>query len=262
MSRLRIAWRGSRLVLHVVIGIVLTPLVMRRDPATRVWRTSPAITSWWHGRVARILRLEISTSGFRPQAPALMVANHVSWLDIIVLGHLTPTCFLSKHEVRGWPVIGWLARAAGTLFIRRGGGQASMVSQSIGRRLAQNGLLTLFPEGTTTSGHDVRPFFSRLFAAAIETGTPVVPTSVRYHIEGAHDPIAPYIGDQSLAQNMLGLMGRGRNQVHVHFADPLHHQGLDRKSLAEHTRKIIVESLNNTGPGGTEPLVQVESKRA
>ena len=115
MSRLRIAWRGSRLVLHVVIGIVLTPLVMRRDPATRVWRTSPAITSWWHGRVARILRLEISTSGFRPQAPALMVANHVSWLDIIVLGHLTPTCFLSKHEVRGWPVIGWLARAAGTL---------------------------------------------------------------------------------------------------------------------------------------------------
>ena len=263
MSRLRIAWRGSRLVIHIIVGILITPLVIRRDPLTRQWRTNPYVTSWWHGRVASILRLEITTSGYRPQSPALIVSNHVSWLDIIVLGHLTPTSFLSKHEVREWPVIGWLATAAGTLFIRRGGGQASLISQAIGDRLASDGLLTLFPEGTTTDGRDVRPFFSRLFGAAIDTGTPIVPTSLRYHVRGEHDPIAPYTDQQSLAENLLGLMKRPCNQVHVHFADPVHHKGMDRKSLAEHTRKVIVQSLKNTGPGtNTDKARPAESQQA
>jgi len=261
LSKLRVVWRGSRLLVHLIIGVVLTPLVIRRDPATGEWRTNPYVASWWHGRVASILRLEITISGYRPQAPALVVCNHISWLDIIVLGHLTPTAFLSKHEVRKWPVIGWLAARSGTLFIRRGGGQASAISQAIGDRLAQDGLLTLFPEGTTTDGRDVRPFFSRLFSAAIETGTPIVPTSLRYHVDGEHDPVAPYIDNQSLGANLLGLLRRAGNQVHVHFADPVHHEGRDRKALAEHTRKIIVKSLNYTGPGSDTKQPAVEDAK-
>lgn len=248
MNHLRIAWRGSRLAFHLVLGIILTPIITRRDPNTGDKRTNPYVTCWWHGRLASILGVEITTSGYRPQPPALMVANHVSWLDIIVLGHLTPTCFLSKHEVREWPLIGWLATRSGTLFIRRGGGQAAAISVAIGDRLAQNGLLTLFPEGTTTDGRDVRPFFSRLFGASIETATPIVPTAIRYHIDGEHDPVAPYIDDQSLAENLLGLMKRRRNQVHVHFGEPVQHKGADRKTLAAATRKVIVDSLDRTRP--------------
>ncbi len=261
MSTLRIAWRGSRLLVHLIVGVVLTPLVIRRDPATGDWRTNPYVASWWHGRLAGILRLQITTSGYRPQAPALVVANHVSWLDIIVLGHLTPTAFLSKDEVRRWPVIGWLAARSGTLFIRRGGGQASAISQAIGDRLARDGLLTLFPEGTTTNGRDVRPFFSRLFSAAIETGTPIVPTSLRYHVDGEHDPVAPYIDNQSLGENLVGLLRRSSNQVHVHFADPVHHSGMDRKSLAEHTRKIILASLRGKGPDSNTLREQMPDSR-
>lgn len=243
MEGVRIAWRGSRLVLHILLGLLLTPLVTRRNPVTGQRRTDPHVTSWWHGRVARILKLEITWSGHKPHPPALIVANHVSWLDIIVIGHLTPACFLSKDEVRRWPVIGWLAARAGTLFIKRGGGQASAIGQSIGELLGRDGLLTLFPEGTTTDGREVRPFFSRLFAASIDTGTPIVPTSIRYHIEGGFDPVAPYIDDQTLGANMLGLMRRPRNQVHVHFGTPIGHHGSDRKGLAEAARKAIVASL-------------------
>lgn len=251
MTIVRVAWRGSRLILHILLGLILTSLVSRQDHSSGEKRTNPYVTSWWHGRVATILNVEITTSGYAPQAPALIVANHVSWLDIIVLGHLTPTCFLSKFEVREWPVIGWLAARTGTLFIRRGGGQAATISQAIGGRLEKNGLLTLFPEGTTTDGRDVRPFFSRLFAAAIETGTPIVPTSIRYHVDGELDLIAPYIDDQSLGENMLSLLKRKRSQVHVHYAEPVHHNGADRKTLAEITRRAIIASLRerDTGAG-------------
>jgi lyso-ornithine lipid O-acyltransferase len=243
LSGARIVWRASRLILHLLLGLLLTPLVTRRQ-ANGERRTDPLVTSWWHGRVARILKLEITHSGQTPQPPALIVSNHVSWLDIIVLGHLTPTCFLSKSEVRGWPVIGWLAARAGTLFIKRGGGQAASIGEAIGGRLQHDGLLTLFPEGTTTDGRDVRPFFSRLFAASIDTGTPIVPTSIRYHIDGHFDAVAPYIDDQTLGANMLGLMRRPRNQVHVHFGTPIECANVDRKTLAETARKAIVSSLH------------------
>ena len=156
---------------------------------------------------------------------------------------------MSKDEVRQWPVIGWFASRAGTLFIRRGGGQASAISSAIGERLAQNGLLTLFPEGTTTDGREVRPFFSRLFAAAIETGTPIAPVAIRYHIEGEFDPLAPYIDEQSLGENLLSLLQRRRSQVHVHFAEPVHERDANRKGLAEQTRRAIVASLRQSPPG-------------
>jgi len=245
---LRIVWRALRLILHILLGMILTPLVTQRNPRSGERRTNPYVTAWWHGRVLRILDMEVTTSGYRPQPPALIVSNHISWLDIILIGHLTPSCFLSKSEVRQWPLIGWLAARAGTLFIKRGAGQASAISQTIGDRLAQDGLLTLFPEGTTTDGRDVLPFFSRMFGAAIDTGSPIVPTSIRYHIQGAHDPIAPFIDDQSLGENMLGLFGRPRNQVHVHFGDPIHTKGLSRKALATAARKAIIDSLQASPP--------------
>lgn len=247
MTYLRVFWRGLNLILHLLLGTVLTPIVSRRDAITGELRTNPYITAWWHGRVARILRLKISTSGYPPQPPALIVANHVSWLDIIVLGHLMPTSFLSKYEVREWPLIGWLAARAGTVFIRRGGGQSTAISEAIGGQLQNNGLLTLFPEGTTTDGSDVRPFFSRLFGSAIDTGSPIVPTSLRYHVNGELDTVAPYIDEQSLLDNILDLLKRKESGVHVHFAEPIKHQtGQDRKSLAKAARNAVVESLKHS----------------
>ncbi|MCB1802675.1 MAG: 1-acyl-sn-glycerol-3-phosphate acyltransferase [Gammaproteobacteria bacterium] len=242
MTALRVTRRILLITLHVLVGALLTPLSLRRH-AGGVLRTHPRVTCWWHNRLADILGLTITVSGHRPRAPALQASNHVSWLDVVVLGALTNTDFLSKDEVRRWPLVGWLAAHAGTLFIRRGNGEAAAVSQQIAARLRDQGLLTLFPEGTTTDGLQVRPFFSRLFAAALDTGTDVVPVALRYHIDGEPDPVAPYTGQQSLLDNMRGLITRKHCAVHVTFGEPISLHDHTRKQVAELARNAIVDAL-------------------
>ena len=247
MEFFRILHRAALLVAHVLIGLTLTPFVSyRADGGGR--RTHPCVTSWWQNRLGDILGLEITLTGYPPQPPALMVSNHISWIDIVVLGGLTPTVFLSKQEVRHWPVVGWLSARAGTLFIRRGHGNAGTVKDRIAHCLRHDGMLTLFPEGTTTDGREVRPFFSRLFAAAIESDTAVVPVALRYHIDGAFDPVAPYTGDQSIGANLLGLLRRPRTQVHVAFGDPIRLAGQTRREIARLAHDAVVSALEAPRP--------------
>ncbi|MEJ2576277.1 MAG: lysophospholipid acyltransferase family protein [Gammaproteobacteria bacterium] len=243
MSWLRFAWRSPRLLLHVILGAMLTALLTRRDRATGRYRHNPYVVSWWHDRALRILHVEVDVTGARPQGPALLVANHISWLDIPVIGSLTHSCFLSKAEVRRWPLVGWLAAASGTLFMRRGGYETAAITATIKDQLAANGMLTLFPEGTTTDGSDVRPFFSRLFAAAIEAETPVIPVTLYYHLDGHRDPVAPYTGNQRLVDNLLNLLKRPATRVKVTFAEPLDMRGMTRKAAAERARAVIRRAL-------------------
>jgi 1-acyl-sn-glycerol-3-phosphate acyltransferase len=247
MHHLRVLRRTLLLTAHVLLGLFLTVLLpARRSNGTR--RTNPYVTSWWHNRTADILGLEITVSGYYPRTPALIVSNHVSWLDVVVLGGLTPTTFLSKQEVRDWPVVGWLAARAGTLFIRRGDGEAGLIKEKIAGQLRGDGLLTLFPEGTTTDGTEVRPFFSRLFAAAIDARCDVVPVALRYHVDGQHDPLAPYTGEQSLGDNLLGLMRRQRSHVHVSFGDPIGLEGKSRRDIAKSARDAVIKALQSPRP--------------
>jgi len=243
MNKIRVIWRISLLITHLLTGMLITPLALSRRDSSGL-HTNPYVTSWWHSRVADILGLRITVGGYRPPAPALLVSNHVSWLDIVVLGGLTHTDFLSKHEVRRWPVMGWLAARSGTLFIRRGQNEAGTIIEQIGERLRHRGMLTLFPEGTTTDGRDVRPFFSRLFAAAIDTGTEVTPVALRYHIDGEHDLLAPYTDNQSILENLRGLITREYTEVNVVFGAPIQHDGHSRKQIAELARDKIVGILN------------------
>ena len=138
MTALRVTLRILLITLHLLLGLVLTPLALSRHTGG-LWRTHPRITSWWHNRLADILGLTVTVAGHRPAPPALLASNHVSWLDVIVLGGLTHTDFLSKDEVRRWPLVGWLAARSGTLFIRRGNGETSTVSAQIAARLRADG---------------------------------------------------------------------------------------------------------------------------
>jgi 1-acyl-sn-glycerol-3-phosphate acyltransferase len=129
----------------------------------------------------RGLRIRVAT--WRAIDPgALVVANHISWTDILVLGSLRPMAFVAKSEVRGWPLLGILARLHGTLFIRRGdrGGVAGQVDRITAA--LERGPVVLFPEGTTGNGADVLPFRSTLFAAA--AGRWVQPVTLRYRPRG------------------------------------------------------------------------------
>lgn len=242
LRTIRIAWRGLLALVHLLTGALLTPFVTRRDEAG-YWHINWRIARWWHGRLLRILHIRVVTTGPPPAAPALVVANHISWVDIHVLGHLLPTVFLSKAEVLHWPVIGWLAKRSGTLFIRRGSGQAGMIRQTIADYLRRGGMVTLFPEGTTSDGLQVLRFLPPLFGAAIDAEAPVVPVALRYTVDGQPDLVAPYTGRQTLLENLGGLLGRPGSEVHIHFCIPIPSTDKDRKALAEAARERIVACI-------------------
>ncbi|MCU0767491.1 MAG: 1-acyl-sn-glycerol-3-phosphate acyltransferase [Gammaproteobacteria bacterium] len=246
---LRAFWRVLQLFAHLLVGAVLTLALARRN-ADGSYRYRPDVVHWWHGRACRILGIHVDVSGTLPDGAALLVANHVSWLDIPVLGSAGPIAFLSKAEVRDWPVMGWLAAAAGTHFIARGSGEASSVGERMGNHLQARGCLALFPEGTTTDGRQVKPFYPRLLGAAVTAGVPVVPVALRYHRDGALDPIAPFVGEETLASHLRRTLCARRFDVQVVFGAALDPSRFDRRSLARRAHDEVVVALARLGGDG------------
>ena len=244
LAWVRALWRLLRLVAHLLTGTAITVAVARRQPDGS-YRHRPGVVRWWHRRACRILGIRVVVAaGEAPGDSALLVANHVSWLDVPVLGGLGPIAFLSKAEVRDWPLMGWLAAAAGTHFIARGSGEASAVGARIGNHLVEGGCLALFPEGTTTDGRTVKPFFPRLLAAASASGVPVVPVALRFERGGALDPLAPFVGDETILSHLRRVLTARGFHVQVVFGEPLDPARFDRRGLATRARAAIIEDLD------------------
>ena len=195
----------------------------------------------WYRRVLACLNIRVSVTGQPAEAPCLVVCNHISWLDILVLGSAVPVAFLSKAEVAQWPLISRLSRAGGTLFIQRGGeGAARRSIEGIRKAFRRQQSVAVFPEGTTGKGHTVLSFHPRLFAAAIESGVQVQPVALRYpHPEGVH-PKVPYVDQQTLAVSILEILGCPAIQAEVHIGPAINPDGLDRRHLADRAREFVV----------------------
>lgn len=234
MKLLRRSVRLMRLFLHVLNGIVLTALfagMLRMRFDAPFYRR---LVGWWLRKTGQIVGARVSVHGEPAGQGVLMVANHISWLDIALLGGVVNPRFLSKQEVRHWPVIGWLADKCGTLFITRGkAGAAAQASATILRALESGRAVLLFPEGTTTMGNDVRTFHARLFAPAFDAQVPVQPVAVRYPgKDGLTHPLVPYVDQQSLWDNLVGLLGEVDIRAEIHFLPPMETTGVDRKTVA------------------------------
>lgn len=183
--------------------------------------------------------------------PVLFVANHASYLDIIVLGSLLPACFVAKSEVAGWPGFGFLARIAQTAFVDRRRGGTAKERSLLRRRIEDGDSLILFPEGTSNDGNRVLPFKSSLFAVAetpLADGSPLVvqPVSVAYtRLDGmpmgrALRPFYAWYGDMALAGHLLAALGLGRATVEVIFHAPVSIRDFkDRKALANHCHDVV-----------------------
>lgn len=170
----------------------------------------------------RCLGLDIHQHGSPSDDTVLFVSNHISWSDIPILGSLAPIRFLSKAEVGQWPVIGWLARQAGTLFIRRGGGQARRVRDQIIENLQAGENVLVYPEGTTSAGLTVLPFHGLLLKAAPESKTPVQPVTIAYRRDGRPDHLAPFIGEDEFHRHLLRMLRQPPARVDVVFHAPVH----------------------------------------
>ncbi|MFO8141996.1 MAG: lysophospholipid acyltransferase family protein, partial [Marinobacter sp.] len=166
-------------------------------------------------RACQCLGFRIQLHGLPAERNALYVANHISWSDIPILGAIVPMRFLSKAEVGAWPVIGWLARQAGTLFIQRGSGQARRVKAQISDCLNAGEAVLVFPEGTTSIGVAALPMHGLLLASARETGRPIQPITIGYRRNQQPDALAPFVGDDSFHHHLIRLLKQPPTRVEV-----------------------------------------------
>lgn len=240
--RLRLYYRFARLGLHLVEGAVLAVFSGAAFVQYRPWQRP--VIRWWHRRFCNILNLDIRVHGTPVQGHAMWVSNHVSWMDIPVLGARFPVYFLSKAEVAEWPVVGWLARVAGTLFIRRGSGDAGQVGTQLAGHLRAGRNVLFFPEGTTTDGHRLKRFFHKLFSAAVLADVPIQPVLVCYRDEDdALHPHAPFVGDDEFLSHATDILRGGRIRVDVLVLPPEPVNGRDARTLARDVEGLMAQAL-------------------
>jgi 1-acyl-sn-glycerol-3-phosphate acyltransferase len=247
LANLHALSRCVLILLHVLLGIVMLPIYRLRFG--KRWYVKPAglsIKRWWMLTMNSLLGLRIAQYGRIDRQPLLYVANHVSFLDIIVISAVTDVRFLSKHTLRYWPLVGLLASLAGTLFIKRG--KRNLIARVV--KTLEDALtyshVVVFPEGTTTLGDEVTHFHAGLFQAAIDANVPVQPIAIRYLHQGKLDRTAAYIENDNILINIWRLLKRSYTDVHLVFCDTLPSTGHTRQQMAQAAESSIQQQLNTT----------------
>lgn len=242
--------RLARLVLHLLVGVIkaalLLPLVGRARRTELIRR--------WSLRVLAILHVRLSVKGEVPDLSAagvMFVANHISWLDIYLLDAVCPVRFVSKAEVRAWPVIGWLAEKIGTLFIERARRHdTARAGREVVDALRQGDCVAVFPEGTTSNGTLLRPFHASLLQSAINSEARLWPVAIRYaHRDGTANLSPAYVDNMSFADSLFRILNESDLEAEITYLEPLPVQGRSRRELAALAEKAIANALNLTVPG-------------
>lgn len=246
-------WRAARVLVHVAAGLATTTLVFPLVGTPR----RRALTARWSRTLLRLLRIEARVHGRLDahRGNLLIVANHVSWLDIFVLNAQHPARFVAKSELASWPLAGRLMRDAGTIFVERARRHDTRrVNHQAAQALAGGDVVAVFPEGTTTTGHDVLRFHASLLQPVVETGGHVQPVALRYRdARGAPSLAAAFVGEDTFAASFWRVCGARALCVDVHATPSLPAQHLDRRTLARTAEDAIRTALappaSATAPG-------------
>ncbi|AOZ07347.1 lysophospholipid acyltransferase family protein [Cupriavidus malaysiensis] len=235
--------RKLGLVLHLVRGALTCALLFPwLGPAARQWHIRR-----WSRRLLRLCGITVELQGEPPATGAghgaMVVCNHISWLDIYVINCWQPVRFVAKSEIRSWPLIGWLCQQTGTIFIERGRKRdAHRVLHDITGVMRQGDLVCVFPEGTTSDGSSVLPFHANLMQAPLSAGLPVQPLGLAYLDGATRQPtLAPaYIGDLSLLQCLNAVLSAPPIVARLSFAPALHAASASRRELGEAAREVVM----------------------
>ncbi|HZH43978.1 MAG TPA: lysophospholipid acyltransferase family protein [Lysobacter sp.] len=245
---LRYAYRVPALLWHALVhlpaALVLVTLPTRRlrwGDETLEYRLIRA----WSAGLMRVFGFRLRRVGTPLPGAALFVANHVSWADISVLHSQRMMGFVAKREIRGWPLVGWLAARGETIFHHRGNAESlGGVLHEMLSRLRSGRSVGVFPEGGTRDGREIGPFHARIFLAAVEAGVPVQPVALRYGERGAAQSVVAFRKGESFFANFLRLLGEPGRSAEVHFLPPILPGEADgRRRIAEIARQRIVEAM-------------------
>lgn len=244
---MRMALKVSHALVVVLAGIVLILVVIRPArllPASGFRRVRSITMSLWARWMIRVLGISRQVDSKPFAGNALFVVNHVSWIDILVLMATHQGVFLAKQELEQWPLIGWMCRQTDTLFLRRYSASAmARKVETIALALSGNESVFLFPEGTTTSGREVRAFYPGLFQAAVDARCPVQPIALKYREHGMISPTAPFIGDDDFRDHLRRILAARSIQAEVTFLPVLEPGQHDRRQLASRSQALIAGQL-------------------
>ena len=242
MRGLVAAWRLLRLAPHVLHGLWI---VKRRFELMTAAERHGQI-QWWAVKLLRILGIELKTQGEALPAGHLLVANHISWLDIAGVHAVLPQArFVSNADVKHWPLVGALVEGAGTLFIERTSKRDALrVVHQTAAALQAGDCVAVFPEGTTGAGPEMLPFHANLLQAAVSTGAPVLPLVLRWYEPGERfSSSARFIGDMTLARRLWSIDSAQGLGIDVQILPSVMTEGQDRRALGETLRSAISARL-------------------
>jgi 1-acyl-sn-glycerol-3-phosphate acyltransferase len=240
------------LVLWMLSALGMTVLVFPWAPQTLRGRCTRA----WARLVVRVAGVRLRQSGVTLAADLaatgvqawssgrLVLANHITWLDIFAIDAVLPSRFVAKAEIGRWPLVGWMVTASGVVYIERGRRHAvASTNHRVAEHLRRGETVAVFPEGTTTDGTRLLPFHSNLVAPAIEVGCEIWPVAVRYTEHGRHSTAPAYVGEATLMQTMWRIVTARKLEVEVAVLAPLSSAQVSRHGLTEAARQAIATHL-------------------
>jgi 1-acyl-sn-glycerol-3-phosphate acyltransferase len=248
-----------RLVAHILRGVWIMATRFQREPA----EVRLALNRAWSLELLRLcgMKLVVHNDQARLDSGVLVVGNHISWIDIYVINAWRPTPFVSKAEIRRWPVIGWLAQQLGTVFIEREKrSDAKRIVHELAQRLGSGELMCVFPEGTTSNGLGLLPFHSNLFQAAVLASCPVQPICLMYADTRGQTVAPAYIDDLTLGVCIDAILRGAPITAHLHVCEALA-PGAERRVLAREAQAAIERALRSmqTALGATTANVESDA---
>lgn len=237
------AWRLARALVHALAGWLTIRLLF---PGWSTQRREATVQAWAL-RMLRILGIPLHVHGEPPvRGPVLLVANHLSWLDILVMHGARHCRFVSKADVKHWPLLGTLATGGGTLYIEREKRRDAMrVVHHMRESLQRGEVVAVFPEGTTGDGKALLPFHANLIQAAVSAQAPVQPVALRFIERGSgrDSPSPLYLGDESLLASLWRTVAGPPFAAHVRFGAPQQAAGRDRRAWAADLQQAVERLL-------------------
>jgi 1-acyl-sn-glycerol-3-phosphate acyltransferase len=254
MIYLRLIYRIPWLLLHIVLALPLT-VVAQTGPFRRMrvgdTRVSDIFLNWFSGTACAIFGLHRQVRGSFEPGALLVVANHISWLDIELLHSVSPMGFVAKAEIQNWPVAGWIAGFGDTVFHSRGShDSASGVAAVMARRFRDGAKVAVFPEGGILPGEGIKRFHARMFGPALDSGTRVQPVMIRYLRNGQHEPAMTFLPGENFIANFFRLLAQQPCVAEIAILAPIDPAGLQRRQLALACETAVREAYESD-PGGT-----------
>lgn len=246
---LRRLWRLPLLIAHVLLAmpmmlLAVNPLGARLRPAGL--RLDHRAIRAWSWLLARLFGIRVCAVGTPLPGGVLFVANHINWLDIVILHSQHMMGFVAKAEIARWPLVGWLATRAETIYHRRGHSDSlDGVMHQMAERLRAGRAVAAFPEGRTYSGAALGTFHARILQPALSAGVPVQPVALRYGVRGDAQTIIAFAADENFMRNLWRLLGEPGRIAQVHFLPPVAPLEGGRRRMAEACRERIERALES-----------------